>query len=207
MANQFQPDKYKKGREFSQEQITKMNEKTPRFCGAIKNNGDICRQAKGFMTTHPGEGRCKHHSGVANGSKVTRFEIPSIKERMEKYLYDTNIYDLSNEIALLRAYLELFDGYLKVFQSTTVGEILEGTVKIDVASLTSSINTITRNIAKIVETKHNIEVGRKYVIDIKQVNIIFGVIANIIDKTVQDIETREIINNELNRVLLPMASE
>lgn len=44
-------------------------------CGATKKNGEPCTNIKGFGTTHPHEGRCKYHGGVAP-------KTPEAKERV-----------------------------------------------------------------------------------------------------------------------------
>ena len=58
-----------------------------------------------------------------------------------------------------------------------------------------------------VATKHEIEVGRKYVIDIKHVVVMFNVVGDILDKEIDDAGLRERISLQLGRVMLPMASE
>jgi hypothetical protein len=41
------------------------------ICGGKKRGGGICTQPKGYGTTHPGTGRCKHHGGASPaGSKA-----------------------------------------------------------------------------------------------------------------------------------------
>lgn len=35
------------------------------MCGAEKSKGGICELAAGYGTDHPGQGRCKHHGGLA----------------------------------------------------------------------------------------------------------------------------------------------
>jgi hypothetical protein len=177
------------------------------ICGATKTDGSICKLTHGQGTDHAGEGRCEWHEDRSNNSLVQMYQIPALQDRMEFYLRDREIYSLDREIALNRSYLELFDKHIAVFASCTKEEISELGLKLDADSLTRSIVTITKNIAKLIQTKHEIEVGRKYVIDIKVVHAIMGVIGEIIDTNVIDTDIKEAINHGLNRISLPVASQ
>ena len=101
----------------------------------------------------------------------------------------------------------MFDKHIAVFASCTEEEISELGLKLDADSLTRSIVTITKNIAKLIQTKHEIEIGRKYVIDIKVVHAIMGVVGEIIDTNVIDADIKEAINHGLNRISLPVATK
>ena len=177
------------------------------ICGATKTDGSICKLTRGQGTDHTGEGRCEWHEDRSNNSLVQMYQIPALQDRMEFYLRDREIYSLDREIALNRSYLELFDKHIAVFANCTEEEISELGIKLDADSLTRSIVTITKNIAKLIQTKHEIEVGRKYVIDIKVVHAIMGVVGEIIDTNVIDADTREAINHGLNRISLPIATQ
>lgn len=206
--------------------LAKKDEKVGAFCGATTNTGEPCSQPRGFLTGHPGVGRCKWHEGKANGIPVEMFDIPALEERMELYMKDKNIYSLDREIALCRSYLELFQHHVQIFKSATerlaevyanIESLSSGDNKItfnpdelsmplDVSQLTSTINSLTRNIAHLVKQKHEIEVGRKFVIDIRHVHLMVGMIGGIIDKAVTDPDARRLIGDELNKILLPMAT-
>ena len=177
------------------------------ICGATKTDGSICKLTHGQGTNHLGEGRCEWHEDRSNNSLVQMYQIPALQDRMEFYLRDREIYSLDREIALNRSYLELFDKHIAVFASCTEEEISELGLKLDADSLTRSIVTITKNIAKLIQTKHEIEIGRKYVIDIKIVHAIMGVIGEIIDTNVIDTDIKEAINHGLNRISLPVATK
>src|SRR3990167_8972026 len=87
-----------------------------------------------------------------------------------------------------------------------VEQLKEQGAQIDVDGLTAVVNSLTRNIANLVKTKHEIEVGRKYVIDVRVMNVIISAIGSVIDRTVPDIEARAAINSELSKALLPMGN-
>lgn len=175
-------------------------------CGATKTDGSICSYKAGQGTNHLNEGRCSWHEDRSNNSPVKTYDIPALKDRMEFYLRDKDIFSLDREIALNRAYLELFDKHIAIFSELKHGELEELGIKLDIGELTRSITTLTKNIAKLIQTKHEIEVGRKYVVDIKVVQVIMGVIGEVIDKEVSDPDIREAISHGLNRISLPVAT-
>ena len=176
-------------------------------CGGTKRNGEICNNPQGLETDHKGEGRCYWHEDRSNGSPVRMYELPAIQDRMEFYLRDREIYSLDREIALNRAYLELFDKHIELFANFKKEELEDLGLKLDAGDLTRSIVQLTKNIAKLIQTKHEIEIGRKYVIDIKVVQVIMGTIGEIIDNNVIDPDVREAINHGLNRISLPVATQ
>ncbi len=48
-------------------------------CGGKKRTGGKCTKTKGFGTSHPGTGRCKHHGGsTASGEKAAAKEAATI---------------------------------------------------------------------------------------------------------------------------------
>ena len=177
------------------------------ICGGTTTEGGICQLSNGQGTDHVGEGRCYWHEGRSNYSPVRMYEIPALKDRMAFYLQDEDIYSLDREIALNRSYLELFDKHIALFAACTKEELMELGIKLDAAELTRSITSITKNVAKLVQTMHEIEIGRKYIIDIKVVQVIMGIIGEVIEKNVEDADIREAINNGLNRISLPVATK
>jgi len=177
------------------------------ICGATKVGGDICTSTSGQGTDHPNEGRCKWHEDKSNSSPVRMYQIPALQDRMEFYLLDRNIYSLDREIALNRAYLELFDKHIELFANIDTSVLQEMGISFDAGELTRNITTLTKTIAKLIQTKHEIEVGRKYVIDVKVVAAIMQTIGEVIDTNVIDADTREAINHGLNRISLPVATQ
>ena len=190
----------------SEAKLAKIGNEQNRFCGGITQQGDHCISARGHRTNHPGTGRCLLHEGIANGSPVALYEIPAIKERMEEFLYDRNIYSLDREIALLRAYLELYREYILIFKDLDLRKTQEVGIEFTPSELTSAVNTTTKTIAKLVQTKHEIEVGRKFVIDIRVVQILFDKVGTILDSNIEDPGQRKVISDALGNLLLPLGS-
>ena len=173
-------------------------------CGAVKLNGDgLCSIPAGKMTTHPGEGRCNLHSGIVEGVPVVGYDIPAIKERMQVFLHDPDIISVDNEIALLRSYLELLSNYIEIFKYDQDNNVLPQDSRINVTDLTTMINQCTRNISHLVLAKHQIEMDRKYMVDIRMVHAIFSIVGEAIDRRIDDVIVRSAIMNDLNRIALP----
>ena len=174
-------------------------------CGAVKINGDgLCRISAGKMTTHPGEGRCNLHSGMVEGVPVAGYDIPAIKERMQVFLHDPDIISVDQEIALLRSYLELLSNYIEIFKYDQDNNVLPQDSRINVTDLTTMINQCARNISHLVLTKHQIEMDRKYMVDIRMVHAIFSIVGQAIDRRISDVLVRSAIMNDLNRIALPV---
>jgi hypothetical protein len=172
-------------------------------CGAITQSGSPCIVKAGQFTNHVGEGRCIQHEGKVNGQLVDTFNVASINERMVEFIKDDNIYNLDKEIVLSRAHLEVISQYINDLQREQREGVPISESKYNVNALTSAINNTTKSIAKLVETKNDIEVGRKYVIHISQLHYIIGIVGSVIDANVKDIDTREAIHNGLRRIALP----
>ena len=201
----------------SPKEIAKLNNsgKHP-VCGGTKNNGELCNQNAGFRTSHSGEGRCLDHENLSGGVATKEFEIASIKDRMQVYLDDPRMMTLDREIALVRAYMEVLGPLIAVVKSDIetikmmksfpdMEEVETSGLHYDIGSLTAQLLNCANTSARLIKTKHEIEVGRKLVIDIRSVHLIVGTIMSIIDKNVLDIEVRENINQALNAIALPMA--
>lgn len=78
--------------------------------------GERCSKAAGYGTDHPGTGRCKFHGGAGcllgaqkqlkHGGDSKYFRN-TLKAKIQQYLNDTNLLDLSGELATQRALLDL----------------------------------------------------------------------------------------------------
>ena len=184
--------------------IAERANKKDMYCGGITHDNNNCVHPRGMNTDHAGEGRCWQHDGYANGSPVALYRIPAIKERMEDFQNDRNIYSLDREIALNRAYLELYHRYIAVFKELNLNEQKELNLNFSASELTSAVVSITKNIARLVQTKHEIEVGRKFVIDIRVVEVMFDKVGNILDANIKDPGVRTAISNALGNIMLPL---
>src|SRR4051812_17466685 len=73
-------------------------------CGARTKNGELCQNIAGKGTDHVGEGKCRSHGGstpIKHGiySKVRG----TLGKRIHEIKNDPNIYELTSELALLKA--------------------------------------------------------------------------------------------------------
>jgi hypothetical protein len=172
-----------------------------------------CKLSKGYLTNHPGEGRCIYHEDTIDGDlnqiKLIPYNIPSIKERQIEFLRDKDILSLDREIALSRTFIEVIGFYiekLKMEQKTGISSSIniDGTPNyINVTELTNQLNKTIRTIANLVQMKNDIENGKKYVIHIEIFQNIVARIAEVIDVCVTDLETRNKINDGLKKISLP----
>lgn len=190
----------------SESRLAVVDEQKNRFCGAIKNNGEKCLQDRGHSTSHPGVGRCNWHEDNVNGSALAPYRIPALEERMEEFMRDKNIYSLDREIALNRAYLELLWKQIQVVESVDYPLLKELDISYTPAELTAQIVRLTDNIRKLVESKHEIEVGRKFVVDVRVVSVMFDTMGDILDKNIDDVELRNKISKDLGQLILPMGA-
>lgn len=178
-------------------------------CGADKLNGTPCMMTAGHGTDHLGVGRCNDHS-VIDVTPTDTFNIPSIKERMWQFQNDKEIMSLDREIALLRAWLETIGKLIDIAHSELSQPGLnsaEGLARLSLSipDLTNQLNQTTRNLGRLVMQKHEIEVGRKLVIDIRSVSYIFRTVGSIIDTNVIDADVRAKILKGLAEISLPIA--
>ena len=174
-------------------------------CGALKQKEDgYCHQQAGHMTSHPGEGRCNLHSGIANGVPTPSYNIPALRERMQEFIHDPEIISVDREIALQRSYTELLGHYITRLKWEHDNNVKPEDSIINVSDLTTMINQCTRNISHLVQTKHQIEMDRKYMIDIRMVHLIFSMVGDILDKAITDRVIRMKIDSDLNRIALPV---
>ena len=191
-------------RKISDSKLAKI-EDSGTLCGAITNSGDHCLHIRGFGTNHVGEGRCLQHDGVISGVPITRYEIPSLSERMEEFLADKDIYSLDREIALLRSYLELYNYYLELFKGLkefTNDEMKEVGIHYTPVELNTALNQTTKSIALLVKTKNDIEISRKFVIKLDTVELMFRKIAEIIDSEIEDPIIKNRIGNRIGQLML-----
>ena len=171
-------------------------------CGGKTNDGNYCLMSRGKNTDHPGEGRCWQHDLLVNGTEVSLYKIPALEERMEELILDKDIYNLDKEIVLMRSYLELYNEYLTLFKAFNSLQLIEAGVNFSPTDLNTALNTTVNTIAKLVKTKSEMEIARKYVIDIKTVKLMLLKVADIIDRNIDDPMLKNKIGNQLGQILL-----
>lgn len=175
------------------------------LCGAeLIGKEGYCSNPCGWRTSHPGIGRCIWHENTINGVKnFTKFKIPAIEERLNDFLNDDDILNLDNEIAINRAYLELCKSYIKVLSDENLRNVLPENSKISLPQLTDTVVRVTANIGKLVRTKSELEVGRKYVVHINVFQSIISQVAEIVDSQIVDVEVKKNILKQFGSINLP----
>lgn len=171
-------------------------------CGASLDSTAKCKQPAGFATNHPGVGRCFAHDNKSHGTPIDVYEIASIKDRMLDFNNDEKILSLDKEIALMRTYNEVLGVYVDILKLEQKNgfEPQKGGIRVDI--LTKQLSDVTNDIRRLVETKNNIEVGRKYVIHINHFYAILSLVANVIDNCVEDTDIKIKIHEELQNIKL-----
>lgn len=177
-------------------------EEAGEFCGAITNNNETCIHQRGWGTNHYGEGRCLHHDGVQNGSVVEMYKIPAIEERMEEFLNDKDMYSLDREIALLRSYLELYGKSINVFKEFDIKELSDLGIQYSPTDLNTALNQTTNTIAKLIKIKSDMEISRKFMIELKTVQIMFSKVADVLESEIKDPELKNSIGRKLGTIML-----
>lgn len=110
-----------------------MTTKDGPFCGARRSPngpgaGTTCKNAAGYKTDHPGQGRCKYHGGatpIRTTGRYSKVVHASIAEKMEALqALDQDVMDMVPELVMLRAltidfvnrYEEFAEGLLAWYQ-------------------------------------------------------------------------------------------
>lgn len=134
-------------------------------CGAKHSRGECGRHA-GWGTDHVGAGRCKKHDITGLSGQLVSNQ-PTIKSLAEELKKDGDPFELRDEIALTRAML------IKLIEA--VDE--EGA---DLSRSAPSINQLLNTTGRLVQRLHEIEVGRRYVVRVDQVQASLQVILGLV---------------------------
>ena len=161
-----------------------------RHCnGKVHRQLRYCQRPAGWGTDHAGIGRCKLHYGSASGSKSGQLRysdfVPSaIVEKYEEFSQedDKDIKSLNDEIALIRA---------KITDLETKNANGNGN---------KDLMQFTELVRRLIETKDKIECGVKSKVTIEVVVKLIDEVIKIVDKNVQDIDTKKVIAGEMRRL-------
>lgn len=155
------------------------------ICNARKPDDTYCQNPAGLMTAHPGYGRCYIHGGRT----PVRYSLaripapPHLQEAAAEYLQDTQVFDLRREIAVLKATMERIDLSMED----------EDSRRKDAATLAKLADSIGR----LTHSMHVIEMQRKYLVHVYDVQRMLEKIAAIIQDTIDDPELRKKIAKEI----------
>lgn len=156
------------------------------ICGARgKRRGIPCTNKAGKGTDHVGAGRCNYHGGGTQSplaknwkhgqfSKI-RTQHPMLREKMEELAKATDVFDLREEILRMRAIVDY---------AVTQGQF-------------DDVMRYTGDLSRVIERLHNIEVGRRLVISIENVQPIIENIVIAVNKHVPDEYIRHQIAEEI----------
>lgn len=184
-----------------------------RICGATTQNGEICKNNSGMRTNHPGRGRCWAHEDTIDAVPInndTQLKIPALEERMNDFVNDKNILNLSGEIALNRSYLEIFNKYISLVQALdnlqdmpNAESVIAALTEVNINDLTANLTKVSNTIGKLVKAQHDIETARKYVIHINSFYTMMNTIADIVNDEIDDVDSKVAIMQRLRQINLP----
>lgn len=167
-----------------------LNPKNYTVCGAwLKEKKRPCIQPAGKKTDHVGWGRCYLHGGATQSplsvrnqrklSLIGEVNYPGLKEEIERLKSDKDVFDLREEIFTMEA---------------IANKILEKAETLD--DMAPAIGIIDRA-TRVAQRLHEIEVGRKYVVDVRNINVIIEYVVNVVDRYVTDQYTKNLIAKDL----------
>lgn len=167
-----------------------LNPKNYTVCGAwLKEKKKPCLQPAGKRTDHEGWGRCYLHGGATQSplskrnqkklSLIGEVNYPGLREEIERLKLDKDVFDLREEIFTMEA---------------IANKILEKAETLD--DMAPAIGIIDRA-TRIAQRLHEIEVGRKYVVDVRNINVIIEYVVNVVDRYVTDQYTKNLIAKDL----------
>lgn len=157
------------------------------ICGAEKKNGGTCGRPAGWGTDHLGVGHCRTHRGtqeivgvgVLKNSLVRSITYPGIQEEFKRLSEDRDVFDLREHIHLMEAII------VTILNKAQTMEDLGQVIKYVQAT------------SKTIQALDEIEHGRRLVIDIQGLNIIFAKVTEVIHRYVPDSYTRDLIGKDL----------
>ena len=153
--------------------------------GKVHRQERYCQRPAGWGTNHAGSGRCKLHGGCSTGkcSGQLRYSDFISKEILEKYEEfaleaDVDIKSLNDEIALIRSKITYLETHPNFYNNDLILKF-------------------TELVRRLVETKQKVEEGVKSKVVIEVVVKIVDDVINIINKRVQDAETKRLIARDM----------
>lgn len=156
-------------------------------CGAkLKDNRGLCRAPAGRGTTHVGMGPCEFHDNIGYGTEnknyrhglYSKITIGNIGELALELQEDRDVFDMRQHIALLEA--------------IALTALNKGAVGTAASALMQAI--------KAIKQLHEIEVGKKVLVNIEEVSKAMEQVVVIIQTHVRDRETVEAIARDLGKL-------
>lgn len=180
----------KTGKHKLQKARTNNNPKPYVICGASNGEGFPCGNIAGKGTNHIGYGRCFLHGGRMQemGSGQLKYNIasnvsyPGIQEEVERLRADKDVFDLREHIFLMEAIAKTVLNQAKTVE--------------DLGPVMKYVEMASKTIQRLDEIEH----GRRLVIDIPSLNIIFAKVQEVIFRHIPDSYTRDLIAHELGGI-------
>jgi hypothetical protein len=159
------------------------------YCDAPRNKQQKCRRPSGWGTNHPGTGQCRNHDKVpAAVSDALLPNTRTIKQLANEFRSDRDPFDLREEIALTRSAIALL-----VEDVEAMGDLI---------GYAKPINMLLNTLGKLIQRLHEIEVGRKYVISVDQVQRSLRQITVIVCEAIPDPAVRAEVAQRINQLSL-----
>ena len=144
--------------------------------------GERCAKRAGYGTDHPGTGRCKHHGGagfllgaaatITHGRKSHHMR-KTLADKIQQYLQDQNLLDLSKELAVQRASLDTMVEYADSLMAEDPDQAIR---------LTNGLVKICGEIGRLAERVASID--QKYALTAGHVRYIQAVVVDVLTKYV-----------------------
>jgi len=160
--------------------------------GKLHRQDGYCQRPAGWGTPHAGSGRCKLHGGCCTGRgsgqlRYSDFLPTTLIEKYEEFASETDVdmKSLNAEIAMIRA-------KIANLSNTTTG--------FNIATNDSKILQFTELLRRLVETKQKVEEGIKSKVSIEVAIKVVDNFISIVEKRVQDAETKRLIADDMRRL-------
>lgn len=160
------------------------------ICGASNGQGFPCGNIAGRGTSHHGFGRCYMHGGrmqeMGHGqlkySITANVSYPGIQEEVERLRADKDVFDLREHIFLMEAIAKTVLNQAKTVE--------------DLGPVMKYVEMASKTIQRLDEIEH----GRRLVIDIQGLNVIFAKVTECIFRYVPDTYTRDLIARDIGSI-------
>lgn len=187
-------------------------------CGHLTRN-DVSKEAghfycmlnAGWGTDHVGVGFCRIHGGkgapkTQSGRYSKYIKTQNLVKKHEEFMFDPQLLDLREEIAVLRSILveilEVKESSQEIAQKKDIKIEAKLSAERTYNRSLGKIENIIEKIARIVETKNRIENGEKHTIKIEVLHLVIVQVIGTIKKYISDPEILKHIGHDLQNLNL-----
>src|SRR5690554_3423726 len=154
------------------------SEKNYPTCGAKTRAGTTCKKPAGWGTDHPGVGKCKLHGGASTKNikhgYYSKYLNSGLADKIDELAIDKDLLDLRRTIAMHKALI-----------LDILGRLEEGKLKLDKGTI-KVLNELADKLGRNTERLNKIEVGQKYVLEIREVQNIVNQVVMVVEQEVED---------------------